>query len=85
MARYLGSVCGRAGKTTRLGTAASGLDVIAASWQGAIRVRLYAQGDVDMALVYFAPWHGAGSEAVIYDGPVSGYLKAATPWREAAE
>jgi hypothetical protein len=86
MAHFFGSVIGRAGKATRLGTINSGLDVTAASWQGAISVRLYARCDIDMALVYFRRWHGAGSETVIYDGPVSGYPAAvSTEYREAAE
>lgn len=72
MAQYLGQVQGQRGQATRLGSAKSGLDVTAASWQGAVAVRLYEKDGVDMARVMLTTWHGAGTNRVLYDGPVGG-------------
>jgi len=45
-----------------------------ASWQGAVSVRLWHDGeaDTDMVEVSLAPWHGAGDTVPLYAGPVSG-------------
>ena len=77
MAQYLGRVQGSRGPVQRLGSKMSGLDTIAASWQGSVRVRLShnADTDTDEAYVTLEPWHGAGVNRVLYDGPVSGARK----------
>lgn len=70
MARMYGAVQGSRGMAHRLG--ASHLRTTAASWQGAVTCQLYVENDVDMVIIKFSTWHGAGSDRVIYQGPVSG-------------
>ena len=70
MARFYGVLQGQRGKASRLGSASSGLDVTAASWSGAVRVRLYVRDGVDWATVELTRWHGSGSERELYCGPV---------------
>jgi hypothetical protein len=72
MAHFRGTLQGRGGLASRLGTAKSGLSVKAASWQGAVGVALYVCNGVDYARVSLEPHHGSGTYRVIYDGPVSG-------------
>lgn len=73
MAHFYGTIDGNRGTASRLGTAKSGLRTVAASWQGAVDVRLYCNTDgVDRCRVMLVPWHGAGTSRVLYDGPVSG-------------
>lgn len=72
MAHFFGRLQGARGEATRLGSEKSGVGTVAASWQGAIRVELYASGKVDMARVIMIPWHGAGISRVLYEGPVGG-------------
>lgn len=72
MAHFYGEVEGNRQPVHRLGTAASGLSVTAASWQGAVRTTLYERDGVDYATVRLVPWHGAGVYRVLYDGPVRG-------------
>jgi hypothetical protein len=73
MARFFGSVKGKRGEATRLGSRVSGLDMYAASWCGAIHVRLYAVEAADYVTVRMVPWKGRGTEVVLYDGPVGRY------------
>jgi hypothetical protein len=70
MARFRGVIQGTRGQASRLGHAT--LRTYAASWQGAISVELYKQGDFDYAEVRIVPHHGAGSSHLLYDGPVAG-------------
>jgi hypothetical protein len=74
MAQYLAAIKGQRGEASRLGSKKSGLDVTAASWQGAVEVRLWHDKKTgqDMARVSLAPWHGSGSSRSLYYGPVSG-------------
>lgn len=73
MAHFYGSIQGQRGEASRLGSKASGLRVVAASWQGAIQTYLYERDGEDRARVSFIQWHnGAGTNKVLYDGPVSG-------------
>jgi hypothetical protein len=72
MAHFYGELRGSRGEVTRLGTKASGLRTMAASWEGAVVVRLWDRDGVDMATVSLRPHHGAGVHRVLYDGPVSG-------------
>lgn len=74
MAHFYGVLQGSRGEATRCGTKASDLDVTAASWQGAVRVRLQYNEVTgqDVATVYLMPWHGHGVERELYHGPVGG-------------
>jgi len=73
MSHFYGVLNGSRGEATRCGTKKSGLAVTAASWSGAVSVRLYVNADgVDRARVSLVPWHGAGTSRVLYDGPVDG-------------
>lgn len=72
MAHFLGTVQGARGEGSRLGGKDSGLRTCAASWQGSVRVYLYAEGGVDMARVMLEPWHSHGTTRELYCGPVSG-------------
>lgn len=74
MSHFYGIVQGNRGEATRGGSRDSGFTATAASWQGSVRVYLYHDDETgnDMARVSLAPWHGRGTDAVIYDGPVSG-------------
>src|SRR5512145_448179 len=76
MAKYYGVLEGSAKKVaTRCGSASSGLVTIAASWSGAVQVRLYEEDGVEMASVSLIPWHGAGTTRTLYTGPVNGEFK----------
>ena len=72
MAHFYGEVQGQRGRASRLGSKASGLQTVAASWQGAIEVNLYHREDLDedWVTVWMREWYSAGSHAMIYDGPV---------------
>ena len=74
MAHFYGTIRGQRGEASRLGGKASGLTVYAASWQGAVRVTLYhhAATDTDYVDVYLTTHRGAGTERLLYSGPVSG-------------
>jgi len=72
MAHFYGITRGSRGKASRLGTKASGLETVAASWQGAVRVFLSEVDGQDWATVALVPWRGQGTSRVIYAGPVSG-------------
>lgn len=89
MARFFGLVQGGRGKATRLGHTSSGMDTIAASHSGAVRVRLYDQNGVDMAEVRFTPWGNKGMDRVLYVGPVEKYeprkgINVPIKWQEAS-
>lgn len=72
MAHFYGTLQGHQGQASRLGTAKTGLRVVAASWQGAVDVHLYERNGVDMASVTLKPWNGVGLSREIYNGPVAG-------------
>lgn len=71
MAHFIGTVKGQRGEASRLGSKTSGLTTVAASWIGAVRVDLSERDGVTHALVKLAPWHGAGVDRILYDGPVN--------------
>ena len=74
MAQFWGTIKGARGEASRLGHKASGLDTYAASWQGAVSVRLWhdAKTGRDMAQVELTTHHSAGVHRSLYRGPVSG-------------
>lgn len=71
MAQFYGKIQGQRGEATRLGSKTSGLRTTAASWEGAVRVRLdHIDGAWDEARISLATWHGAGNDVRLYAGPV---------------
>lgn len=72
MAHFYGTLQGNRGEGTRAGSKDSGLTATAASWQGAVEVRLYEKDGTDYARVSLRRWYGAGTERELYDGPVGG-------------
>ena len=72
MAHFYGSIQGQRGEVTRLGSKTSGLSIVAASWQGCVRVELSEQDGIDIAHVNLTPWHGHATNHTLYLGPVSG-------------
>jgi hypothetical protein len=74
MAHFLGSIRGRRGEATRLGSKRSGLRIKAASWQGAVVVFLHHNEVTgrDMAEISFQTHHDGGTSRMIYSGPVDG-------------
>lgn len=74
MARFRGTVWGGRGTASRLGHATQGLTTCAASFSGAVEVRLYhdASTGTDMAQVSLATHMGRGTNRLLYEGPVSG-------------
>lgn len=72
MAHFYGSIKGSRSRVMRLGRKESGMETVALSWQGAVRVFLFhddATGQ-DMARVTMEPWNGAGRYHLLYHGPV---------------
>jgi len=75
MAHFYGIIEGSARtQATRSGTAKSGLEVTAASWQGAVQVELRhdPMTGLDMAYISLRPWSGSGTTKLLYSGPVGG-------------
>lgn len=75
MAHFYGTLRGHRGRATRQGTVGSGIDAVAASYQGAVNAYAYRRGAGDEARDYvrisFTPWQGAGLSAQVYDGPIA--------------
>jgi hypothetical protein len=73
MAHFYGTIQGNRGQVSRLGSKESGFSAYAASWSGAVQISLYERNGVDYARVSLTQhYNGAGSNRVIYDGPISG-------------
>lgn len=72
MAHYYGTVSGQAKtKATRRGSRSSGLKVAAASWNGAVYVRLWHENGKDHYAVELGPWQGnARVSAVLATGTI---------------
>lgn len=70
MAHYYGKVQGTKGTGSRLGTKTSGMETIAASWEGAVKVTLYHKEGHDYACVKLIPWEGQGVTKLLYEGRV---------------
>ena len=81
MAHFYGTLQGNRGEASRLGTKSSGLDVVAASWEGAVRVSVSydEQSGKDVVYVSLTPWHGSGINKTLYSGPIGGAVKATRP------
>lgn len=72
MAHFYGTLQGSRGEASRLGTKASGLQVTAASWDGAIDVSLDydERTGKNRYTVRERKWHGHGVDRVIAEGVV---------------
>ena len=72
MSHFYGVLGGKAGVATRCGSKRSGMDTVAASWFGAISVRLWHDPDtgLDHFMVEQVPWHGEGVSGVVASGVV---------------
>ena len=72
MSHFYGSVRGNRGGATRGGSKRSGFDTVAASFDGAITVRLYHDEDSgeDRFCVQQGRWHGSGIDEIIAEGVV---------------
>jgi hypothetical protein len=90
MAHFYGVLQGSRGAATRCGTKGSGMVTTCASWTGAIKCRAYQKhrgglGPLeDWVEVCMVPWHGAGTTATIYDGPIGEFANGGQTVREAA-
>ena len=70
MSHFYGWVQGNRGEASRGGSKKSGYDAVAASWDGAIRVRLDydPKTDKNHYVIYQSKWHGKGVESEIAKG-----------------
>ena len=77
MSHFYGTLQGNRGCATRCGTKASGITVQAAGWDGAVETNVWydEKNDRNMVEVTFIRWHGAGTQAPIYCGPIDGSVK----------
>lgn len=80
MAHFIGKLEGARGPASRLGHKGSGLRVVAASWNGAVKTTLYHndRDGKDYAIVALIPWHGKGVSRILYEGPVDAPDPSAT-------
>ncbi len=72
MSHFYGVLSGQAGNATRCGSKNSGLNTIAASWSGSVRVHLFHDKETgeDRFIITQNPWQGAGIFSVIAQGIV---------------
>ena len=70
MSHFYGRITGNRGEATRCGSKKSGYLAIAASWDGAIQVRLDydPKDDTNYYAVYQTPWSGRGTDMLIARG-----------------
>ena len=71
---FYGTLNGQAGPpATRCGSKRSGLEAIAASWNGAVSAYVYQDDDSgqDMVQIQFRQWQGSGRSLVLYQGPIN--------------
>lgn len=73
MANMYGVVRGSRGAAHRTG--GQHLQTVAASWQGAVSVNLYTVDGTDYARIELTKWSGAGTNKLLYLGPVNGPVK----------
>lgn len=81
MAHFYGTLQGSRGLASRLGTKNSGLETVAAGWQGAIKVEVWEDNGRDMYRVTLMPWQGSGGRPQML---AEGELNAALDEAEAA-
>jgi hypothetical protein len=74
MSHFYGTLNGNRGEATRCGSKDSGMTTYCASWSGAVHCQAHynEKTDEDWVLVELVPWHGHGTNKVLYDGPISG-------------
>jgi hypothetical protein len=73
MSHFYGTLKGNKGGTSRCGSKNSGMETYTASWAGAVRVMAYVhENGEDWVRVELTRWHGAGTSAILYEGPISG-------------
>jgi len=79
MAHFYGTLQGNRGEATRMGTKNSGVDTVAASWRGCIRVYLTHNEETgeDEFRVEQGNWHGHGCYEIIAEGIVGQPAKTA--------
>ena len=72
MSHFYGTLNGSRGEATRQGTKNSGITVVAASWNGCIRVSMWHNEETghDVFSVDQEPWHGAGDRHCLASGIV---------------
>lgn len=70
MSHFYGTLSGKARtRATRTGTKSSGIETVAASWDGAINVNVYNhRDDSDRFTVHMIPWNGLGDSITLVDG-----------------
>ncbi len=71
MAKFMGIVHGAKGEASRLGTAKSGMETTAASYEGCVKTRLWVQDDEIHVSIWFDTWKGGGEYKPIYRGPIN--------------
>lgn len=71
MAHFYGTLDGARGPATRCGTKTSGMRVVCASWDGAVKSTAYVNSEgVDCVCVEKILWGGVGEIRLLYDGPI---------------
>ena len=70
MSHFYGVLEGSRGQATRCGTKRSGMQATAASWRGAVDVRLWHDEETgeDCYSVSLIPWHGHGRSQELSSG-----------------
>lgn len=70
MAHFFAQVLGARGRAvSRLGDKSSGVETVAASWNGAIKVTLFQKDGRDWYRVEQTPWLGVGRSRAIAEAP----------------
>jgi len=75
MSHFYGTINGKAkNESTQCGSKNSGLNIVAASWEGAVEVeiRYDEKNDCDMVSVKLIPWKSNGINRELYIGKISG-------------
>lgn len=73
MSYFYGTVQGNRGEGTRGGSKASGLETYCASWNGAVKCRVYFNEEKkqDWVRVELTQWHGEGVNRLLYEGAIN--------------
>jgi hypothetical protein len=75
MAHFYGTLQGWRGEASRLGTKTSGLETVAAGWNGAIKTEIFHRDGRDMYRVTLMPWKGsAGRPQALAEGELNAAL-----------